>query len=427
MSVGSEVVLDAVVRSYLESADFNGVPVADLMVELGVEREDLQPVLQGLVAAGRVGILFPDDDDNPHVLRFGFTSREAQLGKLAETSDPVHTCVYPTTPELEGSLGDASYAERPYTHALALGRPQLEFCAFDPSVLETYRNDPRYSYQTNDIGGSISVHDENIESGEMLERDRVLLQTFGFAYDEQYHRAVAAFLRYLSDLSPEHQQTWRAKELSGGYRLHPDYFRNTVLGEWGERESVFVALLVELHVVNRMSIAMGRPPLFRREYGEHGEGRPQKFCFLIRPTADEFNAFVLLLDKLLSDNIDKAFFKGEVSDESEEQRADGKTAVRARGTLSMLDEWLRKNVRLNDWTPWDEASTALRRVRKLRQKPAHAVDDNAFDQQYFVQQRELMLSAYEAVRIIRQLLANHPAAKTVDVPDWLYEGLIWDI
>jgi ribosomal protein L31E len=38
-----------------------------------------------------------------------------------------------------------------------------------------------------------------------------------------------------------------------------------------------------------------------------------------------------------------------------------------------------------------------------------------------------MLSAYEAVRIIRQLLANHPAAKTVDVPDWLYEGLIWDI
>lgn len=49
-----------------------------------------------------------------------------------------------------------------------------------------------------------------------------------------------------------------------------------------------------------------------------------------------------------------------------------------------------------------------------------------FDQKYIRQQRELMVRAYTAVRTIRLLLANHPATKGIEIPDWLYEGLIWD-
>jgi hypothetical protein len=115
-----------------------------------------------------------------------------------------------------------------------------------------------------------------------------------------------------------------------------------------------------------------------------------------------------------------------VPSETEEKRTDGMVGVRPRGTLAMLDDWVRQKLRLADWSDWDEGIVALREIRKLRQKPAHAVDENVFDQKYFTQQRELMIRAYTAVRTIRLLLANHPAAKGVEIPDWLYRGLIWD-
>jgi hypothetical protein len=36
-----------------------------------------------------------------------------------------------------------------------------------------------------------------------------------------------------------------------------------------------------------------------------------------------------------------------------------------------------------------------------------------------------MLDAYNALRCIRLILANHPATKGVEVPEELYEGNIW--
>jgi hypothetical protein len=50
---------------------------------------------------------------------------------------------------------------------------------------------------------------------------------------------------------------------------------------------------------------MGRPNLFRQDFGQYGENEPRRFTFLVRPTLEEFNEFVLLLDKMLSDNLNK--------------------------------------------------------------------------------------------------------------------------
>jgi len=45
---------------------------------------------------------------------------------------------------------------------------------------------------------------------------------------------------------------------------------------------------------------------------------------------------------------------------------------------------------------------------------------------FFKVQRELIISAYTAVRTLRLILANNPAAKKVEVPDMLFEGKIWN-
>ena len=295
--------------------------------------------------------------------------------------------------------------------------------SFDLSVLEFYRNEPRYIYENDDIRGHIYYDSDDLHDG-----DKILLQTFGFSYDESFNRAVAVFLCYLSKLTPEHQTIWRTKEISGNYKLHPGYYRTTIIGDWDENVPIFSALLKEIFIINQMCDAMGRSHLFKDDFGEYGERRPKKFGFLIRPTLHEFNEFILLLDKMLSDNLNKSFFQNQVAYETEKQRDDGKIQIVPKGTLKILDDWVRKFYKPPDWDFWEATMGALQKVRKLRQKPAHAINEDQFDQKYFREQRELIIEVYRSVRDIRLLFANHPKVRKskIEIPEWLDKGQIWD-
>ena len=92
-----------------------------------------------------------------------------------------------------------------------------------------------------------------------------------------------------------------------------------------------------MKLINDMATLIGKPPLFRRTY-EHEY--PRNFGFLLRPTLAEFNAFVLLLDQLMSDNINKKFFSPELELEQDNVREDGRIEVRQKGTIALLDEWV---------------------------------------------------------------------------------------
>jgi len=300
----------------------------------------------------------------------------------------------------------------------------LEFRCFDLSVLETYRNDPRYEYSNDDVRGNISVTYKHFQSGEMANKDQIVLETFGFAYDDNLHRAVAVFCRYLSRLSPAHQQIWKAKQVEGNYQLHPDYFANRILGQWSTGISVCDAILEELKMINAMCNLMKRPHLFHDDFIDH---RPRQFSFLVRPTQAEFNGFVLTLDKILSDNINKKFFLQDIADENEQSRGDGKVVVTQKGTILMLDEWIRSEARPIDPVPFARMVESFRKVRKLRQNPAHSIEADEFDQRFLREQRQLLIEAYDGLQAIRALFATHPSVKKAPpkIPDVIIEGPIW--
>jgi len=230
-------------------------------------------------------------------------------------------------------------------------------------------------------------------------------------------------LLYLFNLSPEHQQIWAAKELDGTYALHPDYYRASILGEWPERVPIFTAFLEELRVINKMSRCMKGLEFFR--IAPSDDDRPREFGFLVRPTLKEYNNFVLLLDKLISDNINKAFFEGDILLEDEETRVDGKVVVRAKGTIRLLEEWLSKNFLTDDWQPIEQMLRVFKKIRKLRQKPAHAIDENIFDQRYVHEQRDLIREAYSGVRTLRLVLDNHPMVDGIEIQKAVEECRIW--
>lgn len=412
-----DAILSQIVQHYLNSSDFNGFPIRDFTLNM----DALKNILILLIEEDKISLNFGDVHPNPYIKAFREHPKEKQIELLQSLEDLIHVCAYPSPAHLKGIIEQSRFQDRPFTLRLALGEPQLAPEYFDLSVLEFYRNDPRYYYENDDIQGNISIKDEYFESQAMPESDQVLLQTFGFAYDPSFNRAVTTYIRYLADLSPQHQQIWNAKIVKGDYKIHPDYWRITV-GDWDLGSSVFNAFTQELEHINEMSKLIGRPSLFKSDFQE---SKPREFCFLIRPTLKEFNDFVHLLDKMISENINRDFFQKDVEFEVDEVRKDGKIVVRQKGTIQILDEWLAQKYRVQDRTPIEEMLGVFRKIRRLRQHPAHAVDENVFDQKYFKEQRELITKAYEGIRTIRLLLTNHPNVKGYEIPDWLQSGTIW--
>ena len=419
--VDKDKILDEITRFYLESRDFNGIHSTELSHRLGVGFNELCDLLRELIAQRKIGILFSPPFGNPHIIQIRFEPEDNQIERLNDLENELF-CLYPRPAHLQKVVNRSMYANEPYKLELALGCPQLDFRSFDPSVLEHYRNGPRYMYETDDISGHICYDSEN-----MAERDKTMLESFGFSYNAADNRAVAVFLRYLVRLSPEHQQIWKAKELEAEYVLHPDYYRKAILGDWRDHESIFKAFLDELHLICQMTTAMGRPSLFSVDYGKERERRPKRFSFLIRPTLEEFNDFVPLLDKMISDNINKKFFQNEVPYEIEEERKNGKIEIRQQRTLKLLDDWVKTYLSPADWEPWNAAIGAFKNVREQRQKPAHAIEEDVFDQRYFKEQRELMIGAYNGMRILRRIFENHPMVRSsaIGVPEYLQEVKIW--
>jgi hypothetical protein len=422
-----EQIVKQVIEQYLNSSDFNGLPYKILRDRLSIEEDRLINLLIELLENDQIEIVYGDYHPNPHIKAFSGIDKCQQISKMGNHELLNNSCIYPHNNVLKGnSQIDRDYIDKPYSKELAQGAGQIDFRAFDLSVLEIYRNDPRYHYDNNDISGCISLTGEYYQSDKISESDKVLLQSFGFCYNEDLDRAVAVFLRYLAKLTPEHQQIWKAKELSGEFKLHPDYYRNSILGEWGTRLPIFDAFIMELDIVNIMCSRMGRPPLFKATFKN---SRPREFGFLLRPTLREFNSFVHLLDKMMSDNLNKDFFRGDIVFEKETERYNGKIQVTQKGTIHLLEDWIGKYFRPQEPDDLNEMFLAFKQVRKLRQNPAHSINENEFDQKYFKEQRELIKIAYNAIRTIRLILANHPAVKAnpPDINNLLYDGKIWDI
>lgn len=421
--VNKNKILQEITKFYLKSSDFNGIPSTELSLRLSVRFSGLLALLTELISEGKVGILYSSPFINPYIIGLGFESESEQIKRLVNP-ETRNICLYPRSLHLHEVVNLSHYSDKPYALELALGSPQLAHHSFDLSILENYRNDPRYTYMASDFIGHICYH-----SDQMSERDQVMLERFGFSYDSGLNRAVAVCLRYLSGLSPEHQQMWKSKELEGKYWLHPVYHDN-FLGKFRSEVplSIFDAFIAELHLICQMTAQMGRPPLFREDYGEYGENKPQKFSFLVRPTLEEFNSFVHLLDKMISENINKKFFQKEVPYETERERKDGKIEIRTKGTLQILDEWIRTFVYPpNGWISWDDAVQTFREIRKKRQDPAHTVHENNFEPEYFKDQRDLTIRAYEGMKTLRMMLKNHPEIRNldIDIPDYLRDAKVW--
>ncbi|WP_145328555.1 hypothetical protein [Paenibacillus xylanexedens] len=407
-------ILEEIVKFYVESSDFNGISYWRLKELFGVGEEEtnFDPILIELINEGKISVNYTL---NPHIKQFKDFSIESQINAI--NTMPSNICLYPSETILAEEIPD-KYLDRPFTRMLYFGKPQLEPFFFDISILEQYYNDPRYSIFSSDYSGSISYISEQI----LDERDQILLETFGIGYDKNNHRVVAVYLRYLHDLTPEHQLRWKTYLLENDdCEIVYEYYQNTIAGEWADNASIYQAFIEELFHINQMVTVMFGSKLFKNDFKED---RPQDFRTIFIPTRENFYKFIHILDKMMSENIDKNFFRGKLELEGETIRTDGKVIVNQKGTIQLFEEWLRKSVRLHEEEGYEIIINPFKEIRKIRQKPAHSINHNSYDRHIFKEQNEIIKRCYEAIRTIRLVFTNHPAVREYQIPDWLFKGNI---
>ncbi|MEK7109962.1 MAG: hypothetical protein AAB876_01960, partial [Patescibacteria group bacterium] len=312
METNNEKIANIVVKFYLSSRDFNGIPLANLYRQTGLSESQFKKQIDELIKKRDIDLIYEGEIPNPHIKPFPAPAIDKQIEKLTsiqidqelKTSeentetfgegeikisfgvDSIGCCVYPTPEYLKKLVDWKKYVSRPFTLRLAMGEWQLRPYFFELGILAIYRNDPRYKYRTDDITGSISYVDEKL----LNPSDQIFIQHFGFGFGDGGIRAVAVLLTDLAKLTPEHQQIWKAKMLGGyyKYRLHPE-FRRSILGDFYEKESIFSAFLKELEVIKEMSEKISGISLIKKTF-EYDE-KPENFGFLILPTLREYELF----------------------------------------------------------------------------------------------------------------------------------------
>lgn len=426
--ISKSVILVVVTRHYLKSQNFNGISTTQIVEALKTPWENIVEPLKALVLGEKIGVLGEGTDIDTHMLRIGFPSTELQLAHL-DRPPCADTCIYPRLKHLAKVVKPEAYTDRPYRLALALGEPQLAYRAFDLSILEAYRRNPRYRYWNNDVGGQIRIVGERNGDSAASDGDPLLLPSFGLAYDASMNRAIAVCLRYLGGLTAKHQQLWKSKELKAKHELTHDYLGTVMSGNPPEGASIFAATIAEIKLINQLAQAMGRSELFREQFEPDDEIRSREFTFLVRPTPEDFTRFVHTLDNLLSESVNRDFFQDDIRSETQSLRSDGSTIGHRKGALEMLVDWGTRTFPPSHVDRWLQACRALRKVRALRQMPEQRIGADIFDQAFIKKQRDLMIVVYKSLRDMREMLSRLPGASDarLSIPPWMRNGRIWAV
>ncbi len=292
---------------------------------------------------------------------------------------------------------------------------------FDVHVLEKYFTNPKYIVFYSGYRGVISIRDEFFEESIGSE----YVKNFGLAYskDNDEHRVIIAFASDLARLSSKAQAHWYSHFLEDSDRYYPNsgFVKNLIRGEWVDDISIFDALLMEIHFINEMCESIGIKKLYKEEFKYNTmnkDDRPIYYHIVLLPTRDNYYNFINTLEKLVINNmqaqtfLDNAPYINGVDRKNQEGFN--------KGTLVLLSEWLTHNTNALDIEK--NIVSPLKKLRKLRQKPAHQLYENIYDEKIWVDQKGLMNDVYSAVRCIRLLLANHPRSYNVKVPKVLFEG-----
>jgi len=402
-----ETLLNEIVQNYLESGDFNGLHYKSM--------EDYYGFVCDLIDDGLVTVISETDVLNPHIYAFPLNlTAKHQKQTLASNS---YSVLYPTEMALENVTVDH---DRPYTAMMQRGKKQFDIVYFNIEILERYANNPQFYIFDNGYRGSISPKDDFYDDPNIKGE---YIKDYGMAYidDEILKRAVGVFVCDLSKLTGKKQMLWKGFELpdQSSCKINAGFIENLVLGKWVTVHWIFHALIDEMIVINKQCARIGIPTLFNKTFGIQYFEMPEGYRNILLPTLKNFYDFVLVLEKMVIHNLSIKTFQEVAPYIKTIDRND--EAGKEKGSLTMLEEWLKKNISGND-SIREVVIKPLRGLRTIRQKPAHELTSNKYDVHLYQRQADLVHDVYTAIRALRLLFAGHPLTQDIEIPEYLLLG-----
>ncbi len=403
------IVLNEVTEYYLNSKDFNGLPIY-------IMKNYDYNILCNLIDENSIEVLSDKEVINPHIKAMELDiPKEKQKANIRNKEN--HTVLYPTKEALKNT--NIEYTS-PYTKIMKKGEKQFKIVYFDIEILERYINNPKFIVMDNGYRGKIYPKDEYCQDDTI---NNEYIKDYGMAYidGEKINRAIGVFICDLSSLSSRKQMLWKGFELlnQDQCKINSGFVENLIEGKWVTKVWIFHALIEEMKVINNQCEAMQIPKLFNKTFGTHYTEMPEGYRNIFLPSLKNYYDFVLVLEKMVVHNISYKTFqkKAPYISSVERKDKDGKD----KGSLVMFDEWLDKNIATNENTS-EIIIKPLRNIRKIRQKPAHELTSNEYDISLYQKQIDLVNEAYTAVRDIRLFFSNHPLAKDIEIPEYLITG-----
>lgn len=427
--------LNEIIKQYQNSYDYNGIPTYTLKfpifdnkfnfrneTELNEEvfNKDIsileyKKYLIELLEEDKIEILSTNIVPNPMIKAYELNiPKDIQIDEILNNFNNI--VIYPTINSLKNSNCKEN---KVFTKRIAMGEAKLKILFFKVEIVQEYCDNPQYSVRFDGYRGYIVLNDEYCNENEKIE----YIQDFGIAYSKKdpNKRAIGVFLDDLAKLSESDQLKWYIKlqKQQNDFVINRGFYENLVIGNWINNVSIYDALLDEMKIINKMCQKMHVPKLYKEEF-DINDDRIKDYRIIFLPTLKNYWDFLLVIEKMFVNNINtETFTKGDGTTknitELREENGDKK------GSIKLFEEWLNLNI-IGKNSIQNDIIDPLKKIRKIRQKPAHALQEDKYDEEIWKKQNELILETYKAIRNIRLLFSNHPNCKDIEIPKYLVTG-----
>lgn len=403
-------------KHFIESNDYNGILFEHLFSEWDTTWEE---GIRRLIILVERGVCVIQSSNLPFIIHTAVPPIETTVKYLNEIiagkSDEYlqfSECAFPSHSYLVEHRDVSGFP--PYDKFLALGGVHLQPIYFDMGVLNNYLDDPRYKLKLKDYHGSLSY--EILEDTKLDSKGYYELNTFGLGYDNNGIRVVVAYPRYLRYLSRSQQNHWEAYEKTSPCKVIKAYLDNTLEGCFAFPQSIASGILNERAYINKLWKAIFEENLFLKDYVI--EDLPPYYSFLFRPTTKDLNRFYLILDKLISDNLNVTHLKNLLLNGYDNLPPYKDKVDEKIGSLVALELWIDNIYTLNNGTKiGKEIVVPLKQVRKKRQPEAHKIiSENTLNPEIYKLQDDILHAVYDSFCKLRSMLLSHPKAKGLTPP-----------
>ena len=383
-------ITDQIFNYFINSRDFNGLNISAIRSDNHSEK-DIQDSIIELIKDKFINVISSKDSANIYINRLGFLSIEDQISYFKRVNINYDYCCYPSILYLTEHRNTSKFKLYPFNEMLALGEAQMHLQYFEWDVLDKYSEDPRFEFKFRDYEGEISSTDL------LPDKEYIDIKTFGCGRDSDNKKVVAVYLRYLIRMSSANQNHWFSKMIDrSSCKVLKDYKDNTIGSCWYFPDSVYTATVKEMNNINQLTNYIWNCAFFKKDYLSE---QPAEFGTIFKPTLVRYNTFLMTAEKMFPDNINSSFFK-KVQIESFDDEGNSK------GTIVRFREWI-SDIN-NEYV--EQITAPIRKIRKLRQLPAHKIEKNQYDYSYFDNQEMIITELFNSLIFLRRLLLTHPKA-----------------